>query len=176
MTYIKVLMRAAIAGVFAVAAVVASTAPAANTAATSCVGKQLAGSFQVVRGSAGAGNIVYKLTLTNASVTPCTVTGLPSGQLLGRLHNPLATHIRAANPGALTAVLVTLLPGETTFATARFSPDVPGPGEGRIGRCEPLAYWFRVRAQGGGVTTVPVKPATSVCEHGTLSFTAYGKR
>lgn len=158
-----------------VAASGASIAPA-NTAAAACTGTQLAGRFVAVPGSAGAGNIVYKLVLENRSAAPCMLTGLPSGQLLGRYHNPLATHIRAANPGALTAVLVTLLPGEATFATARFSPDVPGPGEGRVGRCEPVAHWFRVRAQGGGVTIVPVKPPTSVCEHGTLSFTAYGKR
>jgi hypothetical protein len=167
-------MRAALASVAVVAALAASVAPAATNVAASCAGKQLSGTFAVVPGSAGAGNIVYRLTLRNVSATPCTVTGLPLGQLLGRLHNPLATHVRAASPGALTAVLVTLLPGQTTFATARFSPDVPGPGEGRIGRCEPPAYWLRVRAQGGGVTIVPVKPPTSVCEHGTLSFTAYG--
>jgi hypothetical protein len=130
----------------------------------------------MVPGSAGAGNIVYRLTLKNRSALPCTVTGLPSGQLLGRLHNPLPTHVRAANPGALTAVLVTLLPGQSTVATARFSPDVPGPGETTMRRCEPPSYWFRVRAQGGGITIVPVKPPTSVCEHGTLSFTAYGTR
>lgn len=169
------MVRAALASVAVIAAVAASAAPA-RPAAASCTGKQLVGVFAVVPGSAGAGNIVYKLTLKNTSALPCMVTGLPSGQLLGRYHNPLATHIRAANPGALTAVLVTLLPGQTTFASARFSPDVPGPGEGHIGRCEPLAHWFRVRAQGGGVTIVPVKPPTSVCEHGTLSFTAYGKK
>lgn len=168
-------MRAALASVAVIAAVAASAAPA-RPAAASCTGKQLAGAFAVVPGSAGAGNIVYKLTLKNTSALRCTVTGLPSGQLLGRYHNPLATHIRAANPGALTAVLVTLRPGQTTFATARFSPDVPGPGEGRIGRCEPVAHWFRVRGQGGGVTIVPVKPPTPVCEHGTLSFTAYGTK
>jgi len=143
----------------------------------SCGGGQLKGTFAVVPNSQGAGNVVYKLTLKNTSTVPCTVTGLPSGQLLGRLHNPLPTHIRAAQPGALTAVLVTLLPGQTTFATARFSPDVPGPGEPVAGRrCEPVSYWFRVRAQGGGITVVAVKPVTSVCEHGTLSFTAYGKK
>jgi len=169
-------VRLALASVAVLAALAASVAPAATTIAARCDGGQLKGTFAVVPNSEGAGNIVYKLTLKNVSTTPCTVTGLPSGQLLGRLHNPLPTHIRAAQPGALTAVLVTLLPGETTFATARFSPDVPGPGEGRVGRCEPVSYWFRVRAQGGGITIVPVKPATSVCEHGTLSFTAYGTK
>jgi len=169
-------MRIALASVAALAAVAASVAAAAPTMAPTCEGNQLAGAFAAVPNSAGAGNIVYKLTLKNTSTTPCAVTGLPQGQLLGRKHNPLPTHVRAANRGALTAVLVTLLPGQSTFATARFSPDVPGPGEGQVGRCEPVSYWFRVRAQGGGTSVVAVKPPTSVCEHGTLSFTAYGKR
>ncbi len=42
------------------AAVVSSTAAARSDA--SCSGAQLKGSFSVVRGSAGAGNITYKLT------------------------------------------------------------------------------------------------------------------
>jgi hypothetical protein len=44
------------------------------------------------------------------------------------------------------------------------------------GPCEPKAYWFRVTAPGGGTTTVKVLPPTPVCEHGTLSFSAYSKR
>lgn len=168
-------MRAALACAAVAAAIAASVAPGATTAATRCTGGQLKGTFAVLPNSAGAGNIVYTLTLENTSSAPCTVTGLPQGQLLGRKHNPLPTHVRAANPGALTAVLVTLLPGESTFATARFSPDVNGTGDSTTRRCQPLSYWFRVRGQGGGITIVPVKPPTPVCERGTLSFSAYGK-
>jgi hypothetical protein len=138
-----------------------------------CAGKQLAGRFAVVPGSPGAGSISYKLTLKNTSATPCTVTGLPMGQLLGKAKQKLSTHVRAAHPGQLTAILVTLVPGDSTYATARFSPDVPGKGEAVKGPCEPKAYWFRVRAPGGGVTTVRVLPPTSVCEHGTMYFSAY---
>jgi hypothetical protein len=159
----------------AVAALSASTASGHRTAAD-CAGNQLAGRFAVVYGSAGAGNIVYKLSLKNTSATPCTVTGLPAGQLLAKTKTKLPTHIRAAYPGRLTAILVTLAPGGSAFATARFSPDVPGPGEGTIGRCEPKAYWLRVSAPGGGATTAKIVPPTSVCEHGTLSFSAYGKK
>jgi hypothetical protein len=129
----------------------------------------------VVYGSAGAGNIVYKLTLKNTSSTPCTVSGLPQGELLGKTRTKLPTHVRAAHANQLTAVLVTFAPGDSASATARFSPDVPGTGEQTIGRCEPKAYWFRVRAPGGGTTTVKLAPPTSVCEHGTLSFSAYKK-
>ena len=83
--------------------------------------------------------------------------------------------MRSNFPGALTAILVTLRPGQSTRATARFSPDVPGVGEQTVGRCEPVAYSFRVTGQGGGTTTVKILPPTSVCEHGRLLFSAYGR-
>ena len=168
-------MRIALAAlaVGATAALSASTA-FGHRGVGDCAGGQLAGRFAVIPGSPGAGSISYKLALKNTSATPCTVSGLPLGQLLGKTKNKLPTHVRAAHPGQLTAVLVTLLPGESTNATARFSPDVPGVGEPVAGRqCEPKAYWFRVRPPGGGTTTVKLLPATPVCEHGTLSLSAY---
>lgn len=140
----------------------------------SCTGAQLQGTFNVVRGSAGAGNITYKLVLKNVSTHTCTLTGLPQGRLVGKTGRALPTHVRAASPGMLTAILVRLAPGKTTFATARFSPDVPGPGEPTAGtKCEPTAWWFRVTGQGGGTTKVRLAPPTSVCEHGQLQFSAY---
>jgi hypothetical protein len=169
-------MRVALVSVAALAAVAASAVSAARAVDPRCAGPQLSGTFSVVPGSAGAGNIVYKLVLRNISSVPCTMSGLPQGQLLGRKHNPLPTHVRPANPGALAAVLVTLLPGASTFATARFSPDVNGTGDSTTRRCQPVSHWFRVRGQGGGITIVPVKPPTSVCERGMLSFSAYGTR
>ena len=78
--------------------------------------------------------------------------GLPQGRLLGRHGGALPTKIRAAFPGALSAILVTLRPGQSARATARFSPDVPGTGEQTIGACEPTAYRLRVTARGGGTT------------------------
>lgn len=148
--------------------------PAIHAIAPRCEGSQLAGRFAVVPGSAGAGNIVYKLTLTNRSWAPCTLTGLPEGRLLNKAKTPLPTRIRPANPGALAAILVTLRHGEKTVATARFSPDVNGVGE-TGNPCEPKAYWLRVLGQGGSTAIVPILPATSVCLHGQLSFTAYGR-
>jgi Protein of unknown function (DUF4232) len=146
----------------------------ATHAVARCRGAQLAGSFTAVRGSAGAGNITYALRLKDTSALPCTLTGLPQGVLLGSTHNVLPTHVRAAFPGALSAVLVTLGAGRTARATARFSPDVPGTGEQMMGPCEPVAWSFRVAGQGGGDTVVPISPRTSVCEHGRLLFSAYG--
>jgi Protein of unknown function (DUF4232) len=165
-------MRATVIFVVVLACSAASTATARPSIAR-CTGTQLSGRFAVVRDSAGAGNISYRLTLTNVSRRTCTLTGLPQGRLLGRYGGALPTHVRAAFPGALTAVLVRLKPGASSHATARFSPDVPGPGEGQVGACEPTAHTFRVAAQGGGTTIAKLRPPTPVCEHGTLSFSAY---
>ena len=160
----------------AAAALAAAGSAGARTSAAFCKGAQLTGTFAAVPGSAGAGNIVYKLTLRNRSQSTCSLTGLPSAQLLGKTGKRLPTRVRAAFPGALTAILVTLAPGQASHATARFSPDVPGPGEPvSKGACEPKAYALRVALQAGGTTTAKITPATPVCEHGTLSFSAYGR-
>jgi hypothetical protein len=164
-----------IAVVLALAAASAGAA-ASRSLAPFCKGSQLSATFKVVPGSAGAGNIVYALRVRNRSARRCTVTGLPAVRLLGRPGNPLPTHVRAAFPGALTAVLVTLAPGKSARATARFSPDVPGPGEPTTKtHCEPIAFWLLVTARGGGTTRALIQPPTSVCEHGSLQFSAYGE-
>jgi hypothetical protein len=166
-------MRAAVLAVVAAAALVGA-AGGQSTDVKPCTGTQLAPRFTYVVGSAGAGNVVYKLTVTNRSSALCTVTGLPAVKLLGRTGNPLPTHVTAVFRPGLTAVLVRLAPGGSAKATARFSPDVPGPGEPVSGRrCEPVSYWLRVTAPGGGVTKGSIKPATPVCEHGTLQMSVY---
>lgn len=145
---------------------------AATQVAAPCTAKQLTGTFTAVPGSPGAGNIVYALRLRNRSSRTCTVTGIPGLTLLDRHGRRLPTHPSPANRGALTAVLVTLAPGKSARATARFSPDVPGPGEPVAGlRCEPVATTLLVRPNGGGSLRAPIRPATSVCEHGGMSWT-----
>jgi len=157
-------------------ATAAATTAAAGTRAVEppCAGRALAATFSVVPGSAGAGNIVYALRLRNRSAAACFVSGLPGLQLLGRSGRALPTKVAAAFPGALTAVRVVVRPGGYASASARFSPDVPGPGEGHPGKpCEPKAYRVRVHAPpGGGWTTGPITPPTSVCEHGHMSLSA----
>jgi hypothetical protein len=149
----------------------ATTAGAAQ--ALPCRGRDVAATFTAVRGSAGAGQISYVLRLRNRTVTACWVSGLAGLRLLGRTGRPLPTHVRAASPGALTAVRVVLAPGGYAAATARFSPDVPGPGEGTVGRCEPTAYRIRVTPPpGGGTAVARVVPATPVCEHGRIFLSA----
>jgi Protein of unknown function (DUF4232) len=143
-----------------------------------CTGGKLTGTFKAIPGSAGAGNIVYRLSLKNTSKSPCGVTGLPGLTLLDASGTKLPTHARFSGmPGALSAVLVTLKPGGTATLTARFSPDIPGPGEPVSGRaCERTAYKLRVAPSGGGSVVVPISPATPVCEHGGLQITVFTKR
>jgi hypothetical protein len=170
-------MRVVPAAVLIVAASVAASASGAQPQARPCTGGQLAGGFAVVPDSGAAGSVSYRLTLRNTSAETCTLTGLPRGRLLGRRRAQLPTHIVAEHPGALTAVLVRLAPARSTFATARFSPDVPGPGEPVLRTaCEPKAAWFRVLPPGGGATVVKLAPPTPVCEHGTLRFSAYSQK
>lgn len=154
-------------------ATAASTAGAASVA-PACKASQLSGTFKAVPNSAGAGNIVYKLTVKNTSTKTCTVTGLPKGVLLNKAGKVQATHILTAMPGAM-AILATLKHGNSAFATARFSPDVPGKGEPVTKQCEATSYWFRLAAPGGGTAKIALSPATPVCEHGQLQFRYWSK-
>lgn len=155
---------------------VTTTVPATTTApaeAAPCAGADLEGRFAVLPGSAGAGNIVYSLRLTNVSASPCFVSGLPAVTLLDRNGSPLPTHVAAAQPGQATAARIVLQSGAAAKADARFSPDVPGVGEQQTGACEPKAYVLRVTAPGGDTVAAPISAPTAVCEHGALNFTVY---
>jgi Domain of unknown function (DUF4232) len=145
---------------------VTTTARAPATVAA-CSGSDLGGSFRVVPGSPGAGQITYTLTLTNSSPAACYVSGIPQLQLLGAGGGALPTNVSAVQPGQATAAKIVLQPGESARADARFSPDVPGVGEQTQGQCEQTAHRLRVTV-GGGSVTVPVSPPTPVCEHGGL--------
>ena len=155
-----------------VAAVALPSAQGGTTAAPACTGSNLRGAFTVVRGSGAAGSISYKLRLRNASSAACFVTGIPGLRLLARNGSSLPTHATPSNRGALTAVMVVLKPGKAAATTARFSPDVPGPGEGATHQCEPTAYKLRVMPNGGGSIIVPVTPPTPVCSHGAIVLPA----
>ncbi|HEV8462903.1 MAG TPA: DUF4232 domain-containing protein [Gaiellaceae bacterium] len=159
-------MKAAL-GLMVVIAALAACSSAGSTTSSRCRGIQLAGAFTAIPGSAGAGNIVYRLALQNLSSSSCTLTGLPQGVLLGKTGTRLPTHIRTAFPGRMP-VLVRLAPGRFAYANARFSPDVPGTGDHTTGQCEPRAYWLQVEG-----INVKIAPATPVCERGTLSFSTY---
>lgn len=175
-TFSRIGLAAALATtVFALFAPFSSAQPQASSL---CTGPMLTGTFKVIPGSAGAGNIVYRLRVENSSPRTCGVTGIPGLTLLDATGRKLSTHARFSGmPGALSAVLVTLKPGGTATLTARFSPDIPGPGEPVSGRaCERTAYKLRVAPSGGGSLVVPISPATPVCEHGGLQITVFTKR
>ncbi len=146
-----------------------------EAAASACTGGDLGGSFSVVRGSAGAGQISYELTLTNTSSSHCWVSGIPGLQLLDSQGGALPTSVSSAHPGQGAAAKIELPPGGSAKAEARFSPDVTGPGEprtqprpGQPVNCEPVADMLRVTVSGGGTLIVAVDPPTPVCEHGAL--------
>jgi hypothetical protein len=147
---------------------VTTTGSAAS--AKACTGGQLAGTFAVVRGSAGAGQIVYALTLKNTSSSACFLHGIPGGTLLGATGAALPTHVRS---GGGAAKRVVLQPGASAVAQARFSPTVAGQGDSQSGTCQPTAHTLQVTTAGGGVTDAAIKPPTSVCEQGTLTFAAF---
>lgn len=156
---------------------VTSPKPATTTtvepATDACAAASLKGTFSGVEGSAGAGHIVYRLALTNTGSSPCFVSGIPQVQLLGTTGGALPTSVLAAQPGTATAVKVSLQPGGTAHADARFSPDVNGTGDNAPGQCQPTATVLRVSAPGGGTLDAPIQPPTPVCERGSLQFMVY---
>jgi hypothetical protein len=149
----------------------ATTSTTVATPATNpCAADSLTGTFDAVPGSAGAGQIVYKLTLTNTGTSACFVSGIPQVQLLGTTGKALQTSATAAQPGTATAAKVSLQHGESASAEAQFSPDVNGTGDSTTGQCQPTATVMRVTAPGGGTFDAPIQPPTPVCEQGSLHF------
>jgi hypothetical protein len=140
--------------------------------AAECTADDLQASFAVIPGSPGAGQISYELVLTNTSAAACSVSGVPVATLLDKTEGALQTQVSTPPSGPAGGTVV-LQHGDKAKADARFSPDVPGVGEQQTGRCEPLAYFLRVTAPGGGTVNAAITPPTSVCEHGSLSFTPY---
>ena len=100
------LTRASLA-VLAVAAFAACGASAGGQP-PSCAGSQLSARFAVVPGSAGAGNIVYRLSVTNISQTECGLTGTPAVKLYSKTGKALPTHIKPVFRPGLMAILVRL--------------------------------------------------------------------
>jgi hypothetical protein len=144
-----------------------------TAASTPCAAGSLRGSFDEVPGSAGAGQITYKLTLTNAGAAPCYVSGIPQVQLLGTTGTALPTSPSAEPPVTANPPKVSLRHGASGAAEARFSPDVNGTGDNSPGQCQPTATVLRVTAPGGGTIDAPIQPPTPVCERGSLHFRVF---
>lgn len=148
--------------------VTVTTAPT-TAAAAPCLASALTGTFAAIPGSAGAGQIAYRLRLTNQGDTTCFVSGFPAAQLLDQKGAKLPTNETPDQPGTGTAVRVDLKPGDAATADVRFSPDVPGTGDQTPGQCEPKAYTLRLTI-GDGTVDASVVPPTPVCERGTLQY------
>lgn len=147
------------------------TVTTSGSGAKPCSGGQLAGNFSLVPGSAGAGQIVYALTLKNTSSSPCALRGIPHATLLGATGAALRTHVTAGGAGGTRRVV--LQPGASAVAQARFSATVAGQGDSQSGTCQPEAHTLQVTPVGGGVTDAAIRPPTSVCEQGTLNFESF---
>ena len=164
--------RSAFAAALAAAGTVAvfAASGAASGAPSACRTSSLRAQMTAIRGSAGAGNIEYRLLLRNTGSAACGVSGHPALRLLSAKGAPLPTHVTAVPPG-VTAALIALAPGHSASATLRFSPDVPGTGEQTIGQCEPTAHRVRITlaSPGHGTLSGPILPPTPVCEHGGMT-------
>src|SRR5437764_1431419 len=68
-----------------------TTQPSPAVSASACTATDLTGSFSVVPGSAGAGNIVYTLRVKNVGQDACSVSGIPQAQLIDASGKPLET-------------------------------------------------------------------------------------
>jgi hypothetical protein len=152
----------------------ATTSTTVAAPATSpCTAAGLAGSFNEIPGSAGAGQIHYRLTLTNQGSSACFVSGLPQVQLLGTTGKALPTSVSAAPPEPAKPPTVSLQHGDSAIAEAQFSPDVNGTGDNSPGQCQPTATVLRVTAPDGQTLDVPIQPPTPVCEQGSLHFKVF---
>jgi hypothetical protein len=148
------------------------TTTGSTSSAKPCTGGQLTGSFVLVPGSAGAGQIGYALTVKNTGDT-CSLHGIPKAlTLLGVTGAALPTHVRPAGPGGTRRIV--LVHGASAVADARFSPSVAGQGDSQSGTCQPTAHTLQLTPTGGGVMDAAIQPPTSVCEQGTLTFEAFG--
>ena len=165
MRRIRLVGAAGIAGTVAAVALSGAITTAGATSVVGCSTSQLTGKFALIKGSNGAGNVEYRLTLTNHAHA-CAVDSHPGLKLLDKHGNALPTHVVSAGRSGL----VDLAGGASKSLRVRFSPDVPGPGESSTHACEKTAYKIEITPlHGHGSLTAAVSPPTPVCEHGRLS-------
>lgn len=152
-----------------------STTTTSKPASAPCAATSLQGFFAGIPGSAGAGQTSYRLTLTNTGTASCWVQGLPQVQLLGTTGAANPTSVSAAPPAPASPPKISLAPGKSATADARFSPDVSGTGDvNKPGApCEETSTVLRVTGPGGGTLDAPIQPPTPVCERGSLHFTDF---
>ena len=116
--------RSGAVAVAAAGAVAVFAGSGASGAPGACAPSSLAAKMSVIRGSAGAGNIEYRVLLRNTGSSACSVSGHPALRLLGAKGAPLPTHVTPVQPG-VTAALIGLAPGHRPrrrCASCRMSP------------------------------------------------------
>jgi hypothetical protein len=131
-----------------------------------CVSAGLRGGFTLIPGSQGAGNVVGRIVLTNVGPAPCRTGGYVGMQLLAANGQPLPTTVER-EVASVQPVLV-VVPGASASATARWSPDVAGPGDSTSGQCQPTATATDITPPNDRTHLVVPGPGTSVCERGIL--------
>lgn len=134
------------------------TTTATPTSGNACTASDLTGTFRVIEGSEGAGNIVYTLRATNASQAACTVSGFPTIHFL--TSGGTAMPSKQGNSDAHVAV-VTLQPGDTATSQVRFSPGVDPCDSG-------TAVTIRTTLPDGTTFDTKIDPATKLCGAGSL--------
>ena len=134
------------------------TASAPPTTSNACAASDLTGTFSELAGSAGAGNIVYTLHVTNAAQQTCTLTGIPTVTFLDANGAEMNQHTDANVP---QAPVVSLAPGGSASSQIRFSPDVSP--------CDPgIATTLRVELADRSTFQVKLDPPTKLCGAGSV--------
>jgi hypothetical protein len=136
-----------------------------TVSATECTAGDVKATFDVVPGSAGAGNIVHALKLANSSSSACELA-LTGFQLLDANGNDVPTNVTPPTGATILAA------SESLGYHARFSPDVNGTGDNTNGQCQPTSATLRITLAGGGTVDAPIQPPTSVCEKGSMNLTS----
>lgn len=136
-----------------------------------CATSNLSSSATVVPTSAGAGNMLINVTVTNTSNGSCAIVGYPELQLLDKNRIPQAT-TTTWDP-AVAKTVVTLAPQGTASTTVRFDFDIPAAGEPSTGACEPSsAYLLLTPPNTGATLQTPITgnggAGITACNHGAL--------
>lgn len=146
----------------------ASATDAAATTTPKCSTNDLSGYVSIVPNSAGAGNELMNVKLTNTSGHTCTIYGYPGFQLEDQQQKNLPTNVVRQSAPVST---VTVLNNGSAATTVRFDFDVPGSGDSTSGPCQPESYYMQItppdqftqlvaQIQGGPVT---------VCQSGEMT-------
>jgi hypothetical protein len=142
---------------------VTTTAAAPPASGSACTAQDLTATFQALQGSAGAGNIVYTLQVTNGSQQPCTLSGVPTIDFLDAQGKPLPSSTSTTNSHI---AIVKVDPGASATSQVRFSPDVDPCDAG-------TATTLRVELPDRTTLDAQIDPKTKLCGGGSIQPSAF---